>query len=281
MLAKPSRPFVGKYVMQNFHLFQSLPLWITFAIIVVAVLLSIWLGVFLARRRKRLAKSDEEEAPIGTVVSATLGLLAFILAFTFGITASRFDTRRQLLLEEVTAIETTALRAELIPEPHRGEVMEIMRKYIELRIGIGSETLSIQERIRQSEELQRQLWPHASALAIADLQNADIVSLFVDSVNEMMNVQTRRVAVASYHIHWLIWIVLSGITILSMVEVGYLFGRSESSNWLFTVALSLAFSGVMILIVDLDRSGTGAGAISVSQQPMIDLHQKLYGAPAK
>ena len=267
--------------MQNFHLFLSLPLWIIFAVIVVAVLLSIWLGVYLARRRKRLAKSDEEEAPIGTVVSATLGLLAFILAFTFGITASRFDTRRQLLLEEVTAIETTALRAELIPEPHRGEVREIMRKYIELRIGIGSETLSIQERIRQSEQLQRQLWPHASALANADLQNADIVSLFVDSVNEMMNLQTRRVAVANYHIHWLIWTVLFGITILSMVEVGYLFGRSESSNSLFTVALSLAFSGVMILIVDLDRSGTGAGAISLSQQPMIDLHRRLYEAPAK
>ena len=157
-----------------------------------------------------------------------------------------------------------------------------MRKYIELRIGIGSETMSIQERIRQSEELQRQLWPHASALAVADLQNADIVSLFVSSVNEMMNVQTRRVTVAKYHIHWLIWTVLFGITIIAMIEVGYLFGRSQSGNWLFTVALSLAFSGVMILIVDLDRSGASAtGAISVSQQPMIDLHQKLYGAPAK
>ena len=268
--------------MQNFHLFQFLPLWITFPLIVATVLLSIWLGIYSARRRKRLAKPDEEEGPIGTVVNATLGLLAFILAFTFGITASRFDTRRQLLLDEVTAIETTALRADLIPEPHRGEVQQIMRKYIELRIGLRFETASVHERIRQSEELQRQLWPHASALAIAELKNADIVSLFVDSVNEMINVQTRRITIANYHIHWLIWTVLFGITILSMVEVGYLFGRSGSSNWLFMVALSLAFSGVMILIVDLDRSGTGAsGAISVSQQPMIDLHKRLYGAPAK
>ena len=267
--------------MQNFHLFEFLPLWITFALIVATVLVSIWLGIYLARRRKRLAKPDEEEGPIGTVVSATLGLLAFILAFTFGITASRFDTRRQLLLDEVTGIETTALRADLIPEPHRGEVRELMRKYIELRLGIPRD-LTIQERIAQSEELQRQIWSHASALANADLKNADIVSLFVDSVNEMMNVQTRRVTIADYHIHWLIWTVLFGITIFSMIEVGYLFGRSRSSNWLFIVALSLAFSGVMILIVDLDRSGTGAiGAISVSQQPMIDLHQRLYGAPAK
>ena len=265
--------------MQSFHVFESLPLWATFAGIVAIVLVSILLGIYLARRRKRLAKPDEEEGPIGTVVSATLGLLAFILAFTFGITASRFDTRRQLLLDEVTAIETTALRAELIPEPPRSEVRDIMRKYIELRIGIPPD-LTIQERIRRSEELQQQLWPHAATLANADLKNPDIVSLFVDSVNEMMNVQTRRVTIANYHIHWLIWTVLLGITIFSMIEVGYLFGRSGSSNWLFLIALSLAFSGVMILIVDLDRSGTGAvGAITVSQQPMIDLRDRLYGAP--
>ena len=177
-------------------------------------------------------------------------------------------------------IETTARRAELIPEPHRSQVREIMRQYIELRIGLTRDAATVRERIRQSEDLQRQLWPHASALADADLKNADIVSLFVESVNELMNVQTRRVTVANYHIHWLIWVVLFGITVLSMVQVGYLFGRSGSTNWLFIIARALAFSGVMILIVDLDRSGTGAvGAINVSQQPMIDLRDRLYGAP--
>ena len=97
-----------------------------------------------------------------------------------------------------------------------------------------------------------------------------------------MNVQTRRIAIINYHIHWLIWSVLFGVTILSMIEVGYLFGRSGSHNWLFIIALSLAFSGVMILIVDLDRTGTRAiGAISVSQQPMIDLHERLYLTPTQ
>jgi hypothetical protein len=268
--------------MQNFHLFQFLPLGITFAGIVAIVLVSIWLGIRLARRRGKLSKPAEEEGPIGTVAGATLGLLAFILAFTFGVTSSRFDTRRQLLLDDVTSIETTALRADLVPEPHRSQVREIMRQYIELRINLPRESIPVRERIEQSEELQRQLWLHASALADADLKNADIVSLFVDSVNELMNVQTRRVAIASYHIHWLIWAVLFGITILSMIQVGYLFGRSGQANWLFIIVLALAFSGVMILIVDLDRSGTGAaGAIQVNQQPMIDLYQKLYGVPAK
>src|SRR5262245_20402061 len=193
--------------MQSFHLFEFLPLWVTFVGIVVIVVLSIWLGIYLARARKKRGRV-EEEGPIGTVVSATLGLLAFILAFTFGLTASRFDSRRQLLLDDVTAIETTALRAELIPEPHRTEVREIMRKYIELRLDIPSNQGDIRERVRKSEELQRQLWPHAAAMANADLKNSDIVSSFVESVNELLNVQTRRVTIANYHIPWLIWLVL-------------------------------------------------------------------------
>jgi hypothetical protein len=268
--------------MQNFHLFEFLPLWVTFFGTVVMVLVSISLGTYLARRRKALQKPAEDEGPIGTTANATLALLAFMLAFTFGITASRFDSRRQLLLDEVTAIETTALRADLIPEPHRSEVREIMRQYIELRINMPKDAAGIRERIKESEELQRRLWPHAAALANSDLKNPDIVSLFVDSLNETMNLQTRRVAIANYHIHLLIWTVLFGITLLSMIEVGYLFGRSTSSNWLFIVALALAFSGVIILIVDLDRSGTGTvGAISVSEQPLIDLHDRLYGPRSK
>ena len=94
----------------------------------------------------------------------------------------------------------------------------------------------------------------------------------------MVNLQTRRVATGSYHIPLLVWGVLFGVTILSMIELGYLFGRSESVNWLFIITLSLPLSGVMILIVDLDRSGSGTlGAIRVSQQPLLDLHERLYG----
>jgi len=49
------------------------------------------------------------------MIAAILGLLAFRLAFTFGVAASRFDTRRELVLDEANAIGTTFLRAALLP----------------------------------------------------------------------------------------------------------------------------------------------------------------------
>jgi hypothetical protein len=47
------------------------------------------------------------------MVAATLALLAF----TFGMAASRFDVRRGLVIDEANAIGTTYLRAGLLPEP--------------------------------------------------------------------------------------------------------------------------------------------------------------------
>ena len=264
--------------MTNFHLFEFLPLWAIFLGIVLTVLLSALLGIYFARLKKKRSQPETSEGPIDTTVNATLGLLAFILAFSFGLTASRFDSRRQLFLDEVTAIETTTLRADLIPEPHRTEVRELLHKYVELRIDVPRDKQGVLDRVRQSEEVQRQIWPHAAALANADLKNADVVSLFVDSVNDMINVQTRRVTIGSYHIPSLVWFVLFGVTILSMIEVGYLFGKAQTISWLFLLALSLAFSGVLVLIADLDRSGAGVvGTMSVDQQPLIEMHRRVFG----
>lgn len=97
---------------------EQVPLWGVFGITVVMVLVSIWIGTLLGQQRRR--KPDhEEEGSLGTIISATLGLLAFMLAFTFGIASERFQTRKQLLLDEVNTIGTTYLRAGLLLEPHR------------------------------------------------------------------------------------------------------------------------------------------------------------------
>ncbi len=259
-------------------LFDLLPLWLTFAGTVVIVLVCIYAGFFFARsRRKSLPK--EEETPVSTIVGAVIGLLAFILAFTFGMTAARFDARRESLLDEINAIETTFLRTGLIPEPHGSAVRALLREYVDLRVELARHPENAVQAVRQSERLQGLMWPHAEALAQADLRNPDIVSLFVDSLNEMFDMQTKRVTVgASYRIPSLMWATLFGLTILTMFGVGYLFGMSGKANWLLVLVFSLAFSGVIMLIVDLDRGGAGRpGLIQISPQPMIDLQQRIQG----
>lgn len=262
--------------MNTGRLLEEFPLWVIVLGTELLVLLAIVTGVYLGRFRKRPTAKDED-APIGTVVGATLGLLAFILAFTFGMTASRFDMRKQVFLDEVNAIETTFLRAGLIPEPHRTEVRKLLKTYVAIRTDLARHPENVLPAIKRSDAIQSQLWPHATALAEADLKNPDIVALFIDSLNEMFDLQTKRVTVGLYYrIPPVIWLALIAITLLSMVQVGYLFGKAEKTNWFSIVALSLAFAAVVVLIADLDRSGAGAkGMISMSPQPLFDLQERL------
>jgi hypothetical protein len=79
------------------------------------------------------AAGQTRENPTGLLVGSTLGLLAFILAFTFGLAAARFDTRRQVVLDEANAIGTIYLRAGMLPE-RREEIRTLLRNYVNTRL---------------------------------------------------------------------------------------------------------------------------------------------------
>jgi hypothetical protein len=85
---------------------DCIPLWALFSLALAVVLLSMEVGYRLGRRRSWRSEY-EKESSVGTVVGATLGLLGFMLAFIFGAAGSRFDARRQAVLEEANAIGTT------------------------------------------------------------------------------------------------------------------------------------------------------------------------------
>src|SRR5262245_43442707 len=118
--------------MENNAPLDALPLWGLFVAILVVVLLSVECGYRLGKDR-RSRHEQEKEAPLGTIVGATLGLLAFILAFTFGLAANRFDTRRQVLLNEANAIGTTYLRAGMRPESGE-QIRGLLRDYVRARL---------------------------------------------------------------------------------------------------------------------------------------------------
>jgi hypothetical protein len=102
--------------MQAQQLIDYLPLWGVFVATLGVVLMSVSIGYGVGRYEKGHPE-DNHEPGIGAIVGATLGLLAFLLAFTFGEAAARFDVRKQLVLDDANAIGTSYLRSQLLPEP--------------------------------------------------------------------------------------------------------------------------------------------------------------------
>lgn len=249
---------------------DALPLWGVFVAILIVVLLSVECGYRLGRYRRN-RHEQEKETPVGTMVGATLGLLAFILAFTFGLAAARFDTRRQVVLDEANAIGTTYLRAGMLPE-RREEIRALLRNYVDTRLE-AVRSGNIAEGIRQSENIQNDVWTHAIAVGEKN-PNSIVVGLFVQSLNDMIDLHVKRVqASLRSRIPGAIWIGLFAVAALSLATMGYHAGMVGTRRSLAILAVALTFSVVIELIADLDRPQ--GGVLKVSQHALLDLQRSM------
>ncbi len=253
-----------------------LPIWGVFLATVAVVLLAVEGGFRLGQYRRRRSE-QEDKPPVGEMVAATLALLAFMLAFTFGLAASRFDVRRGLVIDEANAIGTTYLRAGLLPEPHRSDVRSLLREYVDVRLE-AVQPGKLSRSIGRSEELHARLWAHAVAVGEKN-PGSIVVGLFIASLNEVIDLHAKRLALGVRNrIPGTIWAALSFVTIIGTSVMGYHAGLAGSGRSLALLVLVLAFSAVVTLIADLDRPQEGL--LRVSQQTMIDL-QKTLAAPSR
>lgn len=229
-----------------------------------------WLGEWAARRG----------APgVSTLESAILGLLALMIGFTFSMALSRYEARRDGVVVEATAIGTTALRARLLPAPHSRETVKLLRDYVQLRLDITRRPVSPQEfdaAIARSNAIQEALWQQAKAVAAKD--NAMVpTGLFVQSLNEMIDDQEKRLAALNNRLPIVVLVALYGVSILGIGFAGYGSGI-ESKRTRVPVYITGALVATMVLLIlDLDRPGSGL--IKVSQQPMANAAAALAAFP--
>jgi uncharacterized membrane protein YbhN (UPF0104 family) len=254
------------------ELLNRMPLWSVCLFTVLLILVPIEVGFRFGRARRRRAEQAANES-IGAVVGALLGLLAFLLAFTFGIASSHFQARKQLLLDEVNAIGTASLRAGLLAEPHRAEVQRLFREYVDLRVDMVQNPGHLHDALVRAEAIQGELWSHAVTLAQED-RDSDVYAIFIESLNTVFDLQTSRLTFGfQYRLPAAIWLMLYLVTAMSMLAVGYQFGLTGMRALAGVLVLAVAFSAVMLLVTDLDRPQEGL--LRVSQQPMLDLQQRL------
>jgi hypothetical protein len=249
---------------------DTVPLWLLFA--AAGVLSGVALeGGYRFGRWRHARSPDEKESPVGSMVASILALFAFLLAFTFGMAANRFEARREAVLQEANAIGTTYLRARLLAEPQRSRSLDLLHEYVVVRVVCLREG-KMEELLRRSEELHGQLWEQAAKES--ERNSGPITALYVQSLNQMIDMHGVRVqAGIRSRIPASIWVGLFGLGLLAMTSVGYQSGLSATRRSPAMIGLVLAFAGVLFLIADLDRSQEGF--LMVSQQALIDLQKSM------
>jgi len=248
----------------------SLPL------ILIVSLVAIFAATEIGRQFGLLAARKKREN-ISTIEGAILGLLALLIAFTFSMALSLFEVRRDALLNEANAIATTALRARLLPAPHNAESLKLLREYIRIRLDLAQSVPSPPEMTAataRSNAIQEALWQQVKAVAATD--NAMVpTGLFIQSLNEMIDDQEKRLSAVANRVPNIILIALYGIAIFAGAFSGYASGLEVQRARLPIYAMAVLVAAMILLIQDLDRPN--AGFIRVSQQPMLDAAASLSG----
>jgi hypothetical protein len=242
-------------------------LFTTVLIVLVTTELGYRIGLIRARR-----PDFNNEAQDTSMTGAHLGLLAFMLAFTFSMAAGHFDDRKKVILEESNAIATAYLRTSLVAGPEAARLRDMLRDYASVR-NCPTDNCDAIKLIRESEKLHARMWQEIESITATD-QLTVMHSLLVQSINKVIDVHEQRVSAGLRNrIPPSIWVALYTVLILSMLGMGFQFGIKGARSPIPSAALALSFSMIMFLIADLDRPSSGL--VKSDQSALEELSTRL------
>lgn len=263
------------------HFFDLVPIWLLLVGTILVLILFIEFGFRLGQRSQSGSKKAQT-SQVRAIMGAGLGLLAFMLAFTFSTAQSHFEARVQSLVEETRIARNAYMQADLLAEPARSQIKHLLRDYIQFRSPLNkikSSELSqkLAELLEHSEKIQHELWvlvSGRSAESAGKQFNSEANGALMASVLALTDIHYTRLHSATMNrIPLTIWMTLYLMAILSMVIMGYQAGLTDKRSPVATVTLALAFSAVIILIADLDRPVMSL--FDINKQLLVDLGEYM------
>lgn len=243
------------------HFLDQFSLATLFFMTLIAMVLFIEIGFRIGlRSQSKAAKAQSSQ--VRSIMGAVLGLLAFILAFSFATGQSHYEARIQYMVEEAQLARNAYFQAEFLPAPYNTQARQILNKYISDRVLADQlarveKVAEILELIEQSEQMQRDLWRIAAANEVRPddpTGSRPGRDPFTELVRGLIDIHAQRLQAALMNrIPNIIWISLYLCSLLAMLVMGYQGGLVGRRSPIATVSLALAFSGIMMLITDLDR----------------------------
>jgi hypothetical protein len=246
-------------------------------VLVVVVLGSTALGVFLGHRVRHL--SDSLKEPFGTLQAALLGVVGLILAFGLSLAVTRYENRRDAVVDEANTIGTTFLRAQTLPEPMRSRSLALLKTYTESAVNLTNYVPGSDQElaaIRREEALQRRLWSlNGQALALKPIDSAP--RLYEETLNEMIDAQATRVAGLANRVpNAVLFLEIVGAALALGLLGAYLaiVGRGVVA----VVLAAVLVTGLLFVICDLDRPTRGP--IQVPDTALQNVQESMQLPPA-
>lgn len=225
----------------------------------------------------RAARAAAAREGIGAMDGAIFGLMGLLVAFTFSGAASRFDSRRNLIIQEANNIGTAYLRLDLLPAGAQPALRELFRDYVDTRVRAYAKLPDVEaarQELAASLRLQGEIWRQAVA-GCQTVNSPASVTLVLSAINNMIDITTKRTMATQIHPPRAIFLLLWAATLASALIAGYAMGangtRSRIHMYSFAAVLALA----IFVILNLEYPRLGLIRIDKFDQVLVDLRKSM------
>src|SRR5262245_11027962 len=227
---------------------------------------------------RRIAKEPEgASAGAGTVEGAVFGLLGLLVAFTFSGAAARFDTRRQLIIEETNDIGTAYLRLDLLSADARSALRERFRQYVDARLEVYRKLPDIEavkEQLAKGTQLQGEIWRQAvTACQAAPTPQATM--LLLPALNAMIDITTTRTMAGQMHPPAVIFVMLFGLALASALLSGYDMAFAKTRSWIYVIGFAATVAVAVYVILDMEYPRLGLIRVDAFDQALVELRESM------
>jgi hypothetical protein len=243
--------------------------------IFVTMLLLVEAGRRLGKRHAARVGA-ESRAGLGLVDSAVYALLGLMIAFTFSAAFSRFDTRRNLIVQEANAIGTAYLRIDLLPADVQPRVRELFRRYLDSRLATYQKLPDVDAALKEYENtsrLQQEIWTEAVE-GTREMASPAPAQLLLSALNEMIDITTTRLMATRLHQPTVVFAMLGILSLSAALLAGYGMAsgkRSTIHNLLFATVVAVT----IYLIIDLEYPRLGLIRVDEVDQVLHDLRGSM------
>jgi hypothetical protein len=260
-------------------LYRQDALWIV-GVLLVIMTLAAEIG-FALGRRWHPRTDDARRGHLGSILGSLLGLLALLLSFTFAMSASRYDLRRQLVVNDANSLERLYLLSSLLPEESRKPFKQSLRKYVDLRSQVAGfhhnpSREEASELSAQVEVLHSQMWKTAKDSAMANPPAKFAEPILTGLIDALAIHRARMFGWESRVPDAVIWLLLLGC-VAAVGAIGLSGGLGNHRGLPARIIVTLLLCGTIYVVLDLDRPHQGL--IHISQSPMLRLQSSLDADP--
>lgn len=234
------------------------------------MLLTIWIGYKIGLKK---TKTDNKNSEIS---SSLLGLLALILGFTFAMAGSRYENRKDNLIDEANCFGTALLRSDIYPDSLKNEFKKDFNAYINFRMEyylLDNDDLKLTSSLKNAAATSDRLWNRATFFA----KNKDYFiqsNMMLPALNAMFDSASKSNMVLNSKVPETIVYLLLAFSIIISFFIGYNSGLEKKINTKFITGFCFLICIVIYITLDLDRPRRGLIKLDTEINLMQKLNQK-------